>query len=154
MSDDSLFREVDEEVRREEVEKLWKRYGNLVMAACIGIVLGVAGIKGWQYWQKRAGETAGAAYVDAMRLASEGKTDEAASAYADIVEGSHGGYSLLARLQQAGLAAEQGRRDEAVKLFDAIAADRSADGALRDLARVRAAYLLAGQASADDLKSR
>ncbi len=154
MSDDSLFREVDEEVRREEVEKLWKRYGNLVMAACVGVVLGVAGIKGWQYWQKQASEKAGAAYTDAMRLARDGKTGEAINAYAAIASGSHGGYALLARLQQAGLAAEQGRREDAVKIYDTIAADTSADGALRDLARVRAAYLLAGQASADDLKSR
>ncbi len=154
LSDESLFREVDEEVRREEFEKLWKRYGNYVVAACFGVVLGVAGIKGWQYWQKTASEKAGAEYVQAMQLANDGKSGEAATAYAKLVNGSHGGYALLSRLQQAGLLAEQGRRDDAVKLYDEIAGDMSADGTLRDLARVRAAYLLSGQASADDLKSR
>ena len=154
MSDESLFREVDEEVRREQFEKLWSRYGNLVIAACVGVVLGVAGIKGWQYWQQQASEKAGAAYVAAMQLAVDGKTGEAATAYSELATGGHSGFALLAKLQQAGLMAEQKRYDDAVKAYDGIAADTSADGALRDLARVRAAYLLAGKASPDDLKSR
>ena len=62
--------------------------------------------------------------------------------------------ALLARMQQAGLLAEKGQRETAVKAFDAIAADSSADGALQDLARVRAAYLLASDASPADLKKR
>ncbi len=154
MSDESLFREVDEEVRRDELEKLWKRYGNLVIAACLGIILGVAGIKGWQYWQIQAGEKAGAEYMKATQLATDGKNAEAASEYAKIAAGSHAGYAQLARLQQAGLMAEKGDTAEAVKQYDAIAADTSVDGALRDLSKVRAAYLLADSASVDDLRKR
>ena len=154
MSDESLFREVDEEVRRDELEKLWKRHGNLLVAACLGIILGVAGIKGWQYWQQQTSEKAGGEYVAAMQLATDGKQDEAATAFATLAKGGHTGYALLARLQQAGLKAEKGETAEAVKLYDAIAADSSADEAMRDLSRVRAAYLLANEASVDDLKKR
>ncbi len=154
MSDDSLFREVDEDVRREEIEKLWKRYGNLVIAACLGVVLGVAGIKGWQYWQKQTSETAGAAYVQATKLATEGKTDEASEVYAEIAEGSHTGYGQLARMQRAGILAGKGQTQDAVKAYDALAADTSIEASLRDLAKMRAAYLLADTASVDDLKSR
>ncbi|MGI9463370.1 MAG: tetratricopeptide repeat protein [Aestuariivirgaceae bacterium] len=154
MSDESLFREVDDEVRRDEMEKLWKRYGNLVIAACVGVILGVAGIKGWQYWQKQASETAGAAYVEATKLATEGKAEAAAGEYAKLASGSHAGYAQLARLQQAGLLVEKGQTDDAVKMYDEIAADTSVDGALRDLSKMRAAYLLADTASVDDLKKR
>lgn len=154
MSDESLFREVDEEVRRDEIEKLWKRYGNLVIAACVGVVLGVSGIKGWQYWQKQASEKAGAAYIQATELASDGKKDEAAGEYAKIASGSHTGYAQLSQLQQAGLLADKGDTEAAVKMYDAIYADTSVDGSLRDLSRVRAAYLLADSASVDELKSR
>jgi hypothetical protein len=154
LSDESLFREVDEEVRRDELEKLWKRHGNLFIAACVGVVLGVAGIKGWQYWQQQASEQAGGEYVAAVQLASDGKAAEATEAFGRIAGGSHKGYAMLARLNEAGLKADAGERDEAVRLFDAIAADTSADGAMRDLARVRAAYILADKASVDDLKSR
>ena len=154
MSDESLFREVDEDVRREEMEKLWKRYGNLVIAACLGVVLGVSGIKGWQYWQKQASENAGAAYIQATKLSSDGKKDQAAGEYAKIADGSHTGYAQLSRLQQAGILADKGDNEAAVKMYDAIYADTSVDGSLRDLSRVRAAYLLSDSATVDDLKKR
>ncbi len=154
LSDDSLFREVDEDVRREQMEKLWKRYGNLFVAACIGVVAGVAGIKGYQYWDKQRSESAGTAYVAAMQQATDGKIEDAAKAFEAVEQTGHGGYAVLARMQQAGLLAEQGKREEAVKAFDAIVADSSTDAALKDLARVRAAYLLASDASPEDLKKR
>jgi hypothetical protein len=145
---------VDDEVRRDEMEKLWKRYGNLVIAASVGVVLGVSGIKGWQYWQKQASEKAGDAYIQATELATDGKKDDAAGAYAKIADGSHTGYAQLSRLQQAGILAEKGDAEAAVKMYDAIYADTSVDASLRDLSRVRAAYLLADSASVDDLKKR
>ena len=41
MSD--IFREVDEEVRREKLNQLWERHSNLIVAVALLIVLGVAG---------------------------------------------------------------------------------------------------------------
>src|SRR5436305_1144715 len=38
-----IFHEVDEEVRREQLKKLWERYGNLLIAACVLVVLATAG---------------------------------------------------------------------------------------------------------------
>ena len=40
MSD--IFHEVDEEVRREQLKKLWQKYGWLVIAACVLVVLAAA----------------------------------------------------------------------------------------------------------------
>ena len=48
MSD--IFQEVDEEVRRERLMQLWKRYGNFVIAAAVIVVLGVGGWRGYQWW--------------------------------------------------------------------------------------------------------
>jgi len=58
VSDESLFREVDEEVRQDQLKKIWARYGNLIVAVCLALVAVVAGIKGWQYWQIRQSEQA------------------------------------------------------------------------------------------------
>ena len=53
-----IFQEVDEEVRREQLKKLWDRYGYLLIALCVLMVAGVGGWRGYQYWQaKKAGET-------------------------------------------------------------------------------------------------
>ncbi len=154
MSDESLFREVDEEVRRERLAKLWAQYGNLVLAVSIVVILGVAGTKGWQYWKRHQAEAAGQSYFAALALQAEGKAEEAGKALTDVITGGHAGYATLARLQAAAQLSGEGETDEAVKAYDAISGDVNAPAELRDLARVRAGYLLAGTASLEDLQSR
>ena len=154
MSDESLFREVDEEVRREQMEKLWKRYGTLVMAVAFGIIAGVAGYKGWQYYSLKQAENAGASYLGAMEQAGKSTPAESAKVFEEIANGSHDGFALLARFQVAGKLAADGKTEDAVAAFDALANESSADQPLRDMARVRAAYLLADSLSSSELQSR
>ncbi len=151
MSDESLFREVDEEVRQEQYKKLWERFGNYAIALSIVVVIGVAGLKGWQYWQVKQSEAAAQIYFAAVKLAADGKPDEALAQFAEV---RHAGYGQLARLRQAAVLAGQGKTEEAVKIYDAVAADNTADPALRDLARIRAGYLLADTVAPDALLSR
>jgi len=151
VSDDSLFREVDEEVRQEQFKKLWAQYGNLIVAVCLIVVVGVAGFKGWQYWQVKQAEEAGDAFFDAAKLAGTDKSDEAIKQFETV---THAGYGVLARLREANILAAQNKAGDAVKIYDAVAADGSADAALRDLARVRAALALADSAAPADLETR
>jgi hypothetical protein len=50
MSD--IFREVDEDVRRDRFEQIWKQYGSLIVAAAMIMVAAVAGsarrFRGWR----------------------------------------------------------------------------------------------------------
>ncbi len=93
-----IFQEVDEEVRREQLKKLWERYGNLLIAACVLIVAGVGGWRGYEYWQaKKAGET-GTAFEQAVTLAEAGKHKEAEAAFAKIAADGTAGYRVIARL--------------------------------------------------------
>ena len=150
MSDDSLFREVDEEVRQEQFKKLWDRYGNAVVALCLVVVAAVGGFKGWQYWQVKQAETAALTFFEAAKLA-ETKPGDALKQFDAI---GHPGYGLLAKLREAGVLASQGKTEDAVKIYDAVAADTSADPALRDLARIRAGYVLAETLKPDELTAR
>jgi hypothetical protein len=151
VSDESLFREVDEEVRQEQLKKLWARYGKIITAVVVGIVLAVAAIQGWRYWQLKQSEAAGASYFAAVKLASDGNAAEAEKLFAAI---GHSGYGQLARLRQAGALATAGKTDDAVKAYDAIAADASLDPTIRDLAKIRAGYLLADKLKPDELLGR
>jgi len=151
VSDESLFREVDEEVRQEQFKKLWERFGNYAVALCFVVVAGVAGLKGWQYWQVKQSEAAAQVYFEAVKLAGEGKAEEAAAQFAKV---THAGYGQLARIREAGVLAGQGKIEDAVKIYDAVAADAAADPALRDLARIRAGYVLADTMTPDQLLSR
>ncbi len=154
MDDDALIKEVEEELRREQLERLWKRYGNWFIAFSIGIVVAVAGYKGWQYYELRQARAAGEALATAMDLLAEGKTDEARLKLKALAEGGHRGAAALARLEQAGLALRSGDRDTARRLYQEIADDTGIDTPLRDAARVRLAWLEVDAASPDDLKRR
>jgi hypothetical protein len=148
-----IFTEVDEEVRREQLKKLWERYGNLIIAAAFLVVAAVAAYRGYDYWQNRQAAVAGAAYDVASRLADEGKHDEAEAAFAKLVTDGTSGYRALARLREA---AEMAERDPkaAVAAYDRIASENAGQPLVSDLAAVRAAFLLVDTARLDEMTQR
>lgn len=151
---DTLFREVDEELRRERLEKLWDRYGIYVVVAAALLVLGVAG---YQYTRSRevaAAQAAGARYEEALRLSAEGKADEATKAFNALAETGPQGYATLARLQLAGAAVEAGRTADAVSAYDALARDSGIDPLLRGYAQLQGAALRAGDADFTEMQNR
>jgi hypothetical protein len=148
-----IFQEVDEEVRREQLNRLWQRYGNYFVALCVLIVAGVAGWRGYDYWQtKKAGE-AGTAFEQAATLAETGKHQEAEAAFSKLAADGTAGYRVLARLREAGELSSTDSK-AAVAAYDTIAADSSAGQLIRDLAAVRAGYLLVDSAPYPELQTR
>jgi hypothetical protein len=151
VSDESLFREVDEELRQEQYKKLWDKFGTYFVALCVVIVAVVAGFKGYEYYQLKQSQSAAVVYFDGVKRATDGKFDDALTALAAV---NHPGFKQLGLLQQASILAEQGKTTEAVAAYDALAADAKVDPVLRDVARIRAGYLLADSLKPDELISR
>jgi hypothetical protein len=154
LSDESLFREVDEEVRRQKLQDIWNRWGNIFIGVSVAVILVVAGYKGWQYWEHRQAEQAAREYFAAMALASQGKAEEASKKFAELAAAGHKGYAVLARMHLAAGLAASGKADEAVKIYDQIAANTDLDSNLRNVARIRAAFLVVDRASRDDVARR
>ncbi|ABE40233.1 tetratricopeptide repeat protein [Rhodopseudomonas pseudopalustris] len=148
-----LFNEVDEEVRREQLKRLWEKYSIFIVAGAILIIAGVGAWRGYEYYEAKKAAEAGAAFTAAADLAEQNKHAEAEAAFNKIAATTSTGYRTLARLRAA---AEVAQRDpkEAVKLYDAIAADRSVPAQDRDLATIRAAQLLMDSAGYTDLQQR
>jgi hypothetical protein len=136
-----LFDEVDEEVRRDQLKKLWDQYSIYIVALALLIIAGVGGWRGYQYLEGKKAAEAGAAFDKAAELSEANKHAEAEAAFADLAAKAPWGYRMLARLRTA---AEVANRDKpaAAKMFDDIAADTSVGAPERDLARIRAAQLL------------
>lgn len=136
-----IFDEVNEDVRREQLKKLWDKYSLLIIAVAILIVAGVGGWRGYQYIEAKKAAEAGAAFDRAIDLAEQNKSAEAEAAFTALATTAPSGYRTLARLRAA---AEVGKRDPqaAIKLYDGIATDRSVKAAEQDLAKIRAAGLL------------
>jgi hypothetical protein len=148
-----IFHEVDEEVRRERLQKLWDRYSIYIIALAVLIVAGIGGWRGYEYWQAKQAAAAGAAFDSALSLSEAGKHAEAEAAFAKVAAEAPAGYRTLARLRVAA-ELEQTKRPDAVKAYDEIAADASLGTTLQDLAAVRAGMLMVDSAPLSDMRRR
>ncbi len=148
-----IFSEVDEELRKEQLKRLWDKYSIYIVALAVLIVVGVAGWRGYEYLATQRAYKASAAFDAAENLSNENKHAEAEAAFTALAADAPSGYRALARLRAA---AEAAKREPAagVKLFDDIAADSSIGANERALATVRAAMLLVDRDSYDDMVKR
>jgi len=149
-----IFREVEEDLRRERLNKVWKRYGGLLLGLAALIVIGTGGWRYYEYRQAAQSAAAGEQFGRALTLSAEDKHAEAAEALAALAASSEGGYPALARIRAAGERAAAGDVAAAVTAFDAIAADGSVPASLRALARVRAAALVVDTGSREEVARR
>jgi len=148
-----IFQEVDEEVRRERLKKLWDNYGHFFIAACILIVLGVGAWRGYQWWETKKAVEASAKFDAASQLAEQGKPAEAEAAFAQLAREGAAGYRNLARLREAAVLADRDPK-AAVAAYDAIARDSAVGQPLQDLAIVRAGLILVDTAPLSELTQR
>jgi hypothetical protein len=133
---DGFLTEVEDDLREEELRKLWAKYGSYVIAAAVAIVLGVFG---WQLWRQNIADQrleAARQYEAATKLLQDGKMDEALTAYAAVADKKGQGYAALAQLQKAAIALDKNDREGALAAYKALATDASADPLFRDLAVV------------------
>lgn len=150
--DDSFIREVNEELRSDQMRLVWKRFGRVLIGAAVLIVLGTIGKVGYDYWRDSEASAAGDKFLAALTLARDGKKDEALAALTDLEKDGFGSYPVLARMRSASLLAETDAQG-AVNAFTVIAKDTSVPQALRDAARLRAAYLLVDTGTYDQVSA-
>ncbi|MGN6515231.1 MAG: tetratricopeptide repeat protein [Rhizomicrobium sp.] len=146
-----IFHEVEEEVRRERYEKLWKEYGDYIIAAAAFIVSAAAGWQLWRFYAHRQQLQASAEYVAAQQLLDAGQAPAAAEAFGKLAASAPSGYAEVARLQEAGALQQAGRSSDAEKLYMEIT--NSSDDIMASVARIRAAWVIADTASRSDLQN-
>ena len=139
MKSEEFIREVDEELRRDRIAMLWRRYGSVVLAVAVLIVLGTAGKVGWDQWRHRQGAAEAMRFVAAERALAAGQGADAAQQFATLAADGDTGFAALSRLKEA--EAKLGQKDEAGALaaLDQLAAASGDDAVLRDLATLLAA---------------
>lgn len=136
-AEEVLLREVDEAVRQDQLSSFATNYGKPVIAA---IVLGLAGFGGYLFWdgqQEAAKERDSEALVAALDQIEAGNLDTGSGALEPLISGGNPGAQSAARLLKAGAALEQGNAKVAGDLFAAVAADKNAPQAMRDIATIR-----------------
>ncbi len=116
-----IFKEVDEDLRRDNLEKLWKKYGFQIVGMAAAVVLGVAGVQGWRAYDLDQRGKLSDRYGAALELSQGGETAAGLDAMIDLSEVSDDGYAGLAAFEEARLRVESGDTAGAIALWDRIA---------------------------------
>ena len=103
MSNETIFREVDEELRGDRMRAIWRRFGPYIIGAAVAVVLIVAANEGWSWWQNSTAARSSDQFYAALELAERGDSESALTALNEVVAEGSGGYPTLARFRQTGL---------------------------------------------------
>lgn len=151
MSD--IFQEIDEDLRRDRLMQIWRRYGTAIIALAVGLAVGVFGYITWRNHTDSKLDSQAIVMADAAQLLGDGNYEAASKSFAALAEDSDGAFADLALMDAAAATFQAGDAAGAVALYDQVAA-RATDGSLRALARVLAVQALMDSAAPADLDAR
>lgn len=135
--DEVLLREIDDAVREDQYRDFVQNYGRPLIALLVAGVLAFGGYLFWDSRQEAALEANSERLVAVLDQAEAGNLDSAKTAAEALAAESKGGSKAAAQLMLAGIAMDQGRTADAVKIYAALAADEDTPPALRELASIR-----------------
>ncbi|GGE14892.1 hypothetical protein GCM10011390_37500 [Aureimonas endophytica] len=153
MSDETFFREVNEEIRQQRVHDLWRRFGRWLLAGAVVAVVATGGYVAYREYSLSRANAAGDRFIAAVDLADADKFDEAVQQLQAIAGEGVGAYPGLADLRLAAIHQRQGDAKAALDGFDAVAKDAEAPKPLRDMAAIRAGYVLVDTGSLEDVRA-
>lgn len=151
---DMLAREIDEELRREQLLRLWDKFGTYVLAGAVAVVVGVGGWKYYEHQQAVASEAASTRFIIALRDFAVKRPADAQKALEELVAVAPAGYAALTRLRLAAHEAAEGNSADAAAAYDEVAKDSSVDPLLADFARLQSAMLKMDTGLFVDVKNR
>ena len=131
---EGIFREIDEELRKDKFAKVWMRYGKILIGFALVIISSVACYKAWQNYDVTNRGQQGERFFATIGLASEGDSEVALDALTAFQAEASQGYQMLAGFQAAGIMSNGGDVQGATAAYDKLANDDSLDIIYRDLA--------------------
>ncbi len=131
-----LFREIDEDLRRDRALRLWQRYGYWLGIGCGLIIIATGLYVVWQNWQEKRVEADSAHFTAAVAAAQAGTSDIAVKQLQVLAATGRGGFGLIARVEAAALQAQGSDKSGGLAALKAIADDSGVDPSYRGLAAV------------------
>ena len=138
MSDtDSFIEEVSEEVRKDQLYGYLRKYGWIAGALVVLIVGGAV----YSEWSNHRASVDAQTRGDALTYALNKPTVTEQIAALDNISANPGDATDILGFQRAAILAEDGQKDAALALLNAIANDETAKQVYRDMARFKAVVL-------------
>lgn len=153
MSQDNIFQEIDEELRSDRMRALWRRFGPFVIGAAVAVVVIVAVNEGWTWYHANNAAQSSDELYAAFDAIDGGDLAAAQTQLDSLIADGSGSYPVLAQFRKAGVLAKEGKTDEAVAAYDALANSQS-NTHLRELALVLGGTLMVDAGTLADVESR
>ena len=149
-----IFQEIDEDLRRDRVAKLWARYGKYAIGAAVLIVVATAAVVAYQNWRQQQYQALGLKYAETVFSVRDGDNAKAITGFEALAAEDKTSYGLLARLQAEALKAKGADKEGGLAALSAIAADGSVEPVYRDLATVLGGLYGVDEAKPDETIAR
>ncbi|MBT7292968.1 MAG: tetratricopeptide repeat protein [Rhodospirillaceae bacterium] len=149
-----IFREVDEDIRHERYQKLWRRYRWYLLGITLALIIAVAAFVIIKEQNEARREDEGRQFAAALGELEAGQPKGAAATFLALADTTDSGYLALARLRAADALVLAGDVTGAVALYDQLSADSRADQLYRELAVLLAAERVLDRAGPDEVMQR
>jgi len=136
-----IFQEVEEDVRRERYEQLWKKYGTYMIAAAAVLVVAVAAFQAWRTYELNQRQQISDRFLEASKAIDAGNIPKAETDFATLAKDAPSGYATLAKFNLAAAYLAQGKRDPGIALLRELMG--ASDPVISSTARLRLAWALA-----------
>ena len=136
-----IFQEIDEEIRRDKAEALWKRFGSYVLGGAAALIAVTAGWVGWQEYNQRQSVSFTASIHAAMNLAQAQQNPQAIEAFTAATESADDNQAALVLLQEASIRAREGDAESARGLYQSVRENEAVGTPYRALAAIRSVEL-------------
>jgi hypothetical protein len=128
-----ILREIEDELRRDNLFKLWQRYRTHIIVAVLVVFAIAGGVVVWRNHLATQRKEVSTQFFGALSLVGQGKNADAAVLFNKIAEDG-GGYAVLAQFERADLLTKTGNQAGAIAIYDSIAKSTDTDPEYRDLA--------------------
>lgn len=135
--EEAFLREVDEELRREQIQEMWRRYGQWVAGAVILLLAAFAAFLWWRAHSQKVAERHGEEMAAAIADIQAGRKTAAGQKLDALIGTGAKGYATAALFTKADLAADKGDNKAAAAIYAGIAADKGVAQPFRDIALIR-----------------
>lgn len=133
---DEFMDEVENDIRQEKYMNLWNRYGKFIMGFTIVGLVGLVGYNLKSQYVFRERSKASDILIGAQDYAAQNRQGEALSALKNLTENSTAPYTILAKINEAGILSigEAAQKQQAIQLYQEIINTHGTEALWHDLA--------------------
>ena len=131
-----IFDEVTEELKQDQLIKIWKKYSKLIITLILLIIISIVSYQAYITWNKKKIEAISEQYFQALEKLDDKNYSESQSLFLNNSQNNKSGYSILSLFGLAESNYQNGKIDEMILNYKTIYDDASIDIYYRNLSRI------------------